>query len=105
MFLFIVVIRYMTSCCLCVGSPSRLTNADFRKLLMTPRAGPAGGSSATPAATPAAARPEIPGKIDKAEERRKKKRLVTMPMIELWETCIVECECHMNARDIIGKHR
>ncbi|XP_037071454.1 protein Red-like, partial [Pollicipes pollicipes] len=52
------------------STPARLTNADFRKLLMTPRAGPA---TAPPAATPAAARPDTSGKIDKAEERRKKK--------------------------------
>ena len=58
----------------CGGRPARLTNADFRKLLMTPRAGPAGAASAQPAATPASTRPEVPGKIDKAEERRKKKR-------------------------------
>ncbi|KAF0310593.1 Protein Red [Amphibalanus amphitrite] len=55
------------------ATPARLTNADFRKLLMTPRAGQSGASAATPSATPASTRPEVSGKIDKAEERRKKK--------------------------------
>jgi len=55
------------------STPARLTNADFRKLLMTPRAG---GPAATPASTTSTSstsRPEISGKVDKAEERRKKK--------------------------------